>query len=101
MKTFKNIGLIVCGDSSTKTFNLSSVSRSEGYTLKKVYTKESISEDLAQLIYPQAEIVTDKHALLQDASLDLIVVSAPVNSSADLVSEVLRSGKPVRVVSQV
>jgi predicted dehydrogenase len=100
MKTFKNIGLIVCGDSQ-EIFRLSAASKSNGYAFKKVLIEEDASENTFRINYPHAEIVKDKHAIIQDAALDLVIIAAPVNKYASLVAEVLKSGIPVRVISPV
>src|ERR1700682_2319784 len=97
MKTFKNIGLIV-GGNSEKKFRLAPVSKMKGYSLKKVLVGETVYENGVRANYPEAEIVRDKCSFIQDASLDLIVFTAPIRKYAQLLGEVLRSGKPVRVV---
>ena len=100
MKTFKNIGLIV-GGNSEKKFRLAPVSKMKGYSLKKVLVGETVYENGVRANYPEAEIVRDKCSFIQDASLDLIVFTAPIRKYAQLLGEVLRSGKPVRVVSEL
>lgn len=100
MKTLKNIGLIVCGNSD-KPFRLGTASRKKGYTLKKVLVGENVYENAVRVNYPEAEIVRDKSSIMQDATLDLVVFVSPVKKYLGLLGEVLRSGKPVRVVSEV
>ena len=100
MKTFKNIGLVV-GSNSEKKFKLGLASRMKGYTLKKVLIGENVFENGIRANYPEAEIVRDKCSMIQDTSLDLIVFTSPIRKSAQLMGEVLRSGKPVRLVSEV
>ncbi len=75
--------------------------QSEGYTLKKVLVGESIFEHAVRTNYPDAEIVRDKSSMIQDTSLDVIVFISPIKKYLGLVGEVSRSGKPVRVVSEV
>lgn len=99
MHTNKNIGLILCGDSD-KVFELSPSGSLHGYTLKKVLVTGTVSPGLVSQQYPEAEIVQDKHAILNDAILDLIVVAVPVSHYSDLVEEIVRTGKAVRIVTQ-
>ncbi|HEV3223752.1 MAG TPA: hypothetical protein VGZ90_12780 [Puia sp.] len=100
MNSFKNIGLIVCGNSE-KIFRLAPASRTKGYTLKKVLVGENVFENDVRVNYPDAEIVRDKSSIIQDATLDLVIFVSPAKKYLNLVGEVLRSGKPVRVVSEV
>jgi hypothetical protein len=100
MKTLKNIGLVICSNSG-KIFSLASLSSMMGYTLKKVLIESGASENSFRKNYPDVEIVKDKNSFMQDSSLDLIVVAAPANKYTGLIGEVLKSGKPVRVVSRV
>lgn len=100
MKTFKNIGLVV-GGNSEKKFKLAPVSIMKGYNLKKVLVGENVSENDVRVNYPDAEIVTDKCSMIQDQNLDLIIFTAPIKKYAKLIGEFLRSGKPVRLVSEV
>lgn len=99
MKTFKYIGLIVGGN--TEKIRLGPGTGLYGYTFKKVLIGEDASENVVKMNYPEAEIVRDKHSLMHDATLDLIVVASPVNKHSALIGEVLKSGKSVRVISQI
>lgn len=96
MNKHKNIGLIVCGHISAP-FQLSPASTEHGYALKKVLLTGKAS-GLDGQNFPGAEIVNDKALLLQDESLDLIIVSAASNHCTDLIGEALQTGKPVRVL---
>lgn len=100
MKKFKNIGLVVC-DNSDKILKLRTASRMNGYNLKKVLVGENVYESSVRMSYPDAEIVSDKSSLLHDRTLDLIIFVSPIRKYLHLVGEALRSGKPVRVVSEL
>ena len=100
MNSFKNIGLVVSGNSQ-KIFRLAPVSRKNGYTLKKVLVGENVYENSVRVNYPEAEIVRDKTSIIQDSTLDLVIFVSPIRKYLNLVGEVLRSGKPVRVVSEM
>lgn len=97
MNTFKNIGLIV-GNQTGNTFQLSPISRMKGYTLKKVLITGDTPAATTGRQYPQAEIVQDKNSLMLDKNLDLIVITTPVNECIDLLGEVMRTGKAVRIM---
>ncbi|MFT3823019.1 MAG: Gfo/Idh/MocA family oxidoreductase [Chitinophagaceae bacterium] len=97
MKTFKNFGLVECGTQG-QLFRLPDLSKQEGYQLKKILLKGDVSIDTAKLEYPQAEIVTDKQDILQDKSIELVIVSSPADADMSLVGEVLKAGKHVRIV---
>lgn len=48
--------------------------------------------------YPLSEIVEDKQSIVEDNSIELVIVSQPLAKELDLVSEVLAAGKQVRVI---
>ena len=97
MDTFKNIGLVECSTSG-KIFQLGTTSTINGYNLKKVLINGTITEGLARNLYPEAEVVQELEAITNDASIDLVIISAPQGYDRTLVSEVMQSGKPVRIV---
>lgn len=97
MDTFKNIGLIV-GSQTGNAFQVSPLSKMKGYKLRKVLVAGGASTDQTQKRFPHAEIVYDKASLVQDSQLDLIVIDAPVKECLDLVGDVLRTGKAVRII---
>jgi hypothetical protein len=99
MDTFKNIGLVESSVSG-KIFQLSATSNmnGNGYNLKKVFINGSLTEGLARSLYPKAELVQDIHSILNDASIDLVLISAPQGYDSKLFSQVLESGKHVRIV---
>ena len=97
MNTYKNVGLIECNDHGP-IHKLSVGSKLNGYNIKKIYinNKAPQKEIIAQ--YPDAEIVDDKKEIINDALIDLVIVSSPANSNMDIVGEVLEAGKYVRVI---
>ncbi len=56
------------------------------------------SPEIARRHYPQSEIVQDKRAIMEDSTIDLIVISGAAKDDLDLVAEVLQTGKHVRLV---
>lgn len=96
MERITNVGLIEC-KTPTEIFNTDSLGSSQGFYLKKVMVPNAPAE-LTRLHYPQSEIVQDKRAIIDDASIDLIVISGAAKSDLDLVAEVVQTGKHVRIV---
>jgi len=97
MDTLTNIALIEC-DSSKAPFTLDNTSLINGFHLKKVLAKRTITERMAKEQYPQSEIVQSKQAIINDKSIELVIVSSPAKEDLPLVGEVLESGKSVRIV---
>jgi hypothetical protein len=96
METITNVGLIEY-KTSTDAFKTDSLGNPGGFHLKKVMMKNA-SPEVTRLRYPQSEIVQDKRAIMEDSSIDLIVISGAAKSDLDLVAEVLQTGKHVRIV---
>ncbi|MFT4023350.1 MAG: hypothetical protein QM664_06160 [Flavihumibacter sp.] len=97
MNTFKNIGLVECSKSG-KIFSMPSTSNLHGYNLKKVLIDGTLSEGLAKNLYPDAELVKGISEIVSDSEIDLVLISAPQGYDRELVSEVMQSGKPVRII---
>lgn len=91
-----NVGLIECKQ-PVGSFNTDSLGNRNGFHLKKVLIPD-VSPDVSRKHYPHAEIVQDKRAIMEDSSIDLIVISGAAKSDLDLVAEVLQTGKHVRLV---
>lgn len=96
METITNVGLIEC-KTPGEAFQTDSLGNRHGFHLKKVMAKNN-SPELTRLQYPQSEIVQDKRAIMEDSTIDLIVISGAAKSDLDLVAEVLQTGKHVRIV---
>ena len=97
MDTLTNIALIECSATKTPYF-LDTTSAMNGFYLKKVLAKRTITENLAKEHYPQYEIVQSKQAIINDNSIELVIISSPAKEDLSLVGEVLESGKQVRIV---
>lgn len=96
MDTLTNVGLIEC-KTPTGDFKSSPFNDHNGFHLKKVMVQHT-SPEIARMHYPQAEVVQDKAAIINDATIELIVISGAAHQDMDLVAEVLQTGKHVRVV---
>ena len=97
MDTLTNIALIECNANKGPYF-LDITSALNGFNLKKVLAKRTITERLAKEQYPQSEIVLSKQAIINDKSIELVIISSPAKEDLSLVGEVLESGKQVRIV---
>lgn len=97
METLTNIAVIEC-DAAKPPFLLDTTSTINGFYLKKVLAKRTITERMAKEQYPKSEIVQSKHAIINDKSIELVIVSSPAKEDLSLVGEVLESGKQVRIV---
>ena len=96
METLKFAGLIQCGDSMVNSVDPQN--EFDGFQLKKVLVRENIENHLAKEYYPHAEMVHDTKSILNDESIELVIVSAPAESDLNLVAEAIGAGKQVRVL---
>lgn len=94
MATVMKVGLIECVGSATK-YQLENETVSSNYQIKKVFTKEN---HYASEHYPDAEFVDHKDAILNDGSIDLVIVASPDDEGLEIVSEALGAGKNVRIL---
>lgn len=97
MNTVKNIGLIECG-SLQKPLFLSPVNMEEGYSITKVLSTTNANEINIKSRYPQAEIVDNTRAILDDHSIELVIVSGNNNDAMGFVGEAIQAGKQIRVI---
>ncbi|MEP6845669.1 MAG: hypothetical protein ABI861_06685 [Panacibacter sp.] len=97
MNTYKNVGLIECRDHGP-VLQMSANSNLNGYNIKKIYINKNISDHEVKSQYPNAEIVKDTNAIINDVFIDLVIVSSPADADMDIVGEVLEAGKYVRVI---
>lgn len=89
-----NVGLIECVGSATK-YQLENETISHNYQIKKVFTKQN---PYAPEHYPDAQFVKHTSEILQDSSIDLVIIASPDNEGMELVSEALDAGKNVRIL---
>ena len=94
MSTIIQVGLI----GSAVLEEALATERSENFKLKKIFADDKVAEGFAKTQYPQAEIVNDIHAILNDASIDLVIVSAPSSKDSTMVQHIMKAGKKVRII---
>jgi len=97
MNTIKYIGLIECG-SLQKPLYISPASILQGYAVKKVLSPGGTSETNIKSRYPLAEVVASTRDILDDSSIDLVIVSDPSNEDMSMVGEALKAGKQIRII---
>lgn len=95
--TINNTGLIECGVSD-QIFHLDQTSHLNGYSITKAYVTDKTSAGIVQMKCPQAEIVADKTAILEDSSIDFILVLSPKADDMNFIGEALQAGKQVRIM---
>ena len=97
MNKIKQIAVIECGDSS-KLFQLSPVSQSQGYVVSKIYYQNEVPANLLNSNHPDAEVVTDKQAIIDDSLIDMVIVSSPSASEMDIVGEMIKANKATTIL---
>lgn len=96
MKQKKFAGLIECRDTILGTWG-EGPNGFDGFHLKKVLIKQHTGTYNREY-YPNAEIVADKNAIMNDHTIELVIVSGPCESDMNLVAEAIGAGKQVRVL---
>jgi scyllo-inositol 2-dehydrogenase (NADP+) len=97
MDTVKNVGLIECG-ALQKPLYISPVSLLQGYSVRKVLSREGTSEETIKARYPNAELVVNSRDILEDNSIELVIVSDPSEKDMEMVGEALQAGKQIRII---
>lgn len=97
MDTIKQIALIECGNSS-KLFQLSQISKSQGYVVSKIFYTNQMPEQVMLRNHPGAEVVKDHQSILEDALIDTVVISSPSSNEMDIVGAVIKANKATRIV---
>ncbi len=97
MESNKNIALIDCSERAeiSRSANTSNLN---GYIVKKILTSNKVPEDIIQSQFPEAQLVHDLNSIIQDSSIDLILVSKPTRTDIDMVGEAIQAGKNVRII---
>jgi scyllo-inositol 2-dehydrogenase (NADP+) len=93
----KNVGLIECGNATIPSLS-NDFSPSNGFRVTKILAKNIIADQYVREYYPNAELVADSGSIMNDASIELVIVSTPDSNDLTLVAEALGAGKQVRVL---
>lgn len=97
MDTFKNIGWLE-QNITGKDFRVAGISQQNGYQLIKILSEDNLSYSRVKNRFPEAERVRDTDSIIHDPRIDLVFISALEEDDRDLVADILRSGKHVRMV---
>jgi len=85
-----NVGLIGC-----QVWQPTSTT-SENFLVKKILLTEKMDSVLTA--YPEAEVVEDIHAIVDDSTIDLVIISP---NHLHTVRQALEAGKSVRVMNYI
>jgi predicted dehydrogenase len=91
-----NVGLIGFGVAG-RVFHAPMITSIPGLNLKKIRETKAENIQIANLRYPYAEIVSNSEFILNDDSIDLVVIATPNTSHFSLAEEALKAGKHVIV----
>jgi hypothetical protein len=94
MSTIINVGLI----GSVVLEEALATDRSSNFNLTKIFAPDKVSEGLAKTQYPKAEIVHDIKAIVEDAGIELVIVSGQNAKDSLIVQHILEQGKKVRII---
>lgn len=96
MQKILNVGLLGFGMAG-RVFHAPFIKAIPGLKLKKIRTNRQQSIELAQSRYPEAEVVTADHEILEDVAIDLVVVATTNDTHYSLAKAALQAGKHVVV----
>jgi predicted dehydrogenase len=94
MSTVINVGLI----GSAILEEAQATERSENFNLKKIFAGDKETAGIAKTQYPQAEIVNDIKAIIEDAGIELVILSGSNSKDSLVVQHILQAGKQVRII---
>ncbi len=96
MKKIINTAIIGFGFSG-ETFFAPFIQANPGFNLKTIFTTDPARVAKAKALYPNAEIVANADSIMNDASIDLVLVGSPNTSHLSLSKQALLTGKHVLV----
>ena len=94
MSTIINVGLI----GSAVLEEALATNRSENFNLKKIFVGDKEAAGIVKSQYPKAEIVNDIKAIIEDAGIELVILSASNSKDSQVVQHILQSGKKMRII---
>jgi predicted dehydrogenase len=92
-----NVGAIGTG-SMEEVFLASRADELEQYNLKKILITDKMAADMARKKYPQTEIVDSVKEIVNDPTIDLVILLGEKSNDKPLVEEVMQAGKNVRII---
>jgi predicted dehydrogenase len=97
MSNVTSAGVIECGINNETTIK-DRIGNTNGLVLKKMLVKNKTSIAATQQLYPMAELVDNTASIIQDDTIQLVLVADPQEQDKDLISQVMQSGKHVRII---
>ena len=94
MSTVINVGLI----GSAVLEEALATERSENFNLKKIFAGDNVTAGIAKNHYPQAEIVNNIQSIIEDAGIELVIMSASNSKDSAIVQHILSKGKKIRII---
>jgi scyllo-inositol 2-dehydrogenase (NADP+) len=91
-----NTGIIGFGNSG-QTFLAPFIAANPGFNLKKISTSDPVKAAKAEAVYPDTEIVGDADAIINDDTIELVLIGSPNTSHFSLTQQALLAGKHVVV----
>ena len=88
-----SIGVI--GGKALESYLFSSGLNVKQSEVKKVFIGDWNSSNSVQIQFPSAEIVQDVHSILQDSTIDTVIVSG---EELKIAGEAMNAGKSVRII---
>ena len=97
MDTLKNIGLIVCRGTSIP-YQLDKPGQFNGTRLKKIHLRQALPLQLSKDQYPHAEVVQDTQSIINDKTINLVILTMAGDNDTTLISQALDAGKHVQIL---
>ena len=95
--TMKYVGLIECGHATIPSL-AKDVNPSNGYQVTKILSGGTATNTLVKDHYPDAEMVNDSSSIINDSSIELVIIAGTANGDLGVVAQALDAGKQVRVL---
>ena len=96
MNAVKSIALIQCG---IKGYPVQELPSRGEKAISKVFVLNNGDSKSIRTHYPHAEFVDNKEFILQDTSIDHVIICDPASADMHLVAEVLKAGKKVQILT--
>jgi len=96
MKKIINSAIIGFGNSG-QTFLAPFIDANPGFNLKKISTSDPVKAAKAKAIYPNTEVVSNAEQIINDNSIELVLIGSPNTSHLSLTKAALLAGKHVIV----
>lgn len=91
-----NVAIVGFG-SGARFFNAPIISSIDGFNIKKILTSTPDNVKNAKTDFPKATILTDYKEVLEDQSIELVVIATPNHTHTDYAARALKAGKHVIV----